>query len=148
MKQLFILEDELTLSRGLARAARLNGWQTHAAMTLAEMGDIAERESDASPLRCGIFDLDLPDGHGALLANRLIAAGKLDYVVFFTGSADMAAKKAASMLGPVVPKQAGLKAALAQLQSLLATADKPFLTRSREFNAQPAPPFAAKKHSA
>lgn len=52
--------------------------------------------------RCdvGVFDVELPDGDGVELAEEILAAGALKFVVFFTGGGD----KRGSVVGPVVYK--------------------------------------------
>ncbi len=54
-----------------------------------------------------IFDIDLPDGNGVLLAERLLDEGRIASCVFFTATNDAETLAHASRLGVVVRKSDG-----------------------------------------
>jgi DNA-binding NarL/FixJ family response regulator len=56
------------------------------------------------PFDCAIVDIELGSADGIALAQRLMRAGKVRRVVFYTGSTDCGALRRASELGPVVLK--------------------------------------------
>jgi DNA-binding response OmpR family regulator len=72
---------------------------------------------------CGVFDIDLPDGSGVVLAKRLLDGGRLGAVVFFSASTDAEVQEQACEFGPFVAKSAGtreLEQALSEAVSCVA----------------------------
>jgi DNA-binding response OmpR family regulator len=55
-----------------------------------------------------VTDLEFADGDGVGLAERMLSAGRVTRVVFFTASGDRADVGRAQVIGPVVDKGAGL----------------------------------------
>ena len=55
-----------------------------------------------------VIDLDLPDGVGTQLAERLRQEGRLGPVIFFTSTNDHRLKEAAEVQGRVIHKESGI----------------------------------------
>jgi DNA-binding response OmpR family regulator len=111
--RVLLVEDDIELGRAVARRLSRDGLQvvvtpscatTHALTCCCEIG---------------IFDVELVDGDGIDLARSLLADGRIDHAVFFTGCAFQAAMVRATRIGPVVAKRDGVDALLPVLDGLL-----------------------------
>ena len=105
-----IVEDDPVVARSIARRLLRDGYVVSLAQTCR-----AARAAGAG-FEVGIFDLDLPDGGGADLADELLRLGAVRTVVFYTGSVDHAQRQRASVLGAVVDKGQNVEAVLAALE--------------------------------
>lgn len=72
----------------------------------------------AQPHFTGVLELEVGGESGIVLAYDLLAAGCVDHIVFFTGSLDRIARKAALAVAPVIAKADGAAALVALLQTL------------------------------
>jgi ActR/RegA family two-component response regulator len=107
--RLLVVDDDVTVARALARASARRGFSVTVAGSCAACGALGQAFDSA------ILDLDLPDGNGVDLARRLLRAGSVQSVVFFTGSSDPALLARARRLGAVVMKSSGVASVLASL---------------------------------
>ena len=101
-----LLEDEPhTRAAIAAKLAQSDGIELIASLaTLAEMrASLQQRQPDVL-----IVDLELPDGSGLELAERLHDAGVVDALVFFTSSEEADVAVIAESLGEMVRKSRGL----------------------------------------
>jgi len=89
---LLLVQRERQRSRAVARALRAQGFDVIAAPSVA-MAEVLDCTFDA-----GVIELDLEDGDGLELARALLAAGRIEEVVFFTGSVTIARAEAARSL--------------------------------------------------
>ncbi|HWO10654.1 MAG TPA: hypothetical protein VNN80_14275 [Polyangiaceae bacterium] len=95
---LLLVEDDLLLARALQRALAARGILARHVARCATAGELR------GPFRVGVFDLDLPDGDGVELAQRLILAGVVQRVVFYTACTRSTRLASASALGAVFIK--------------------------------------------
>jgi DNA-binding response OmpR family regulator len=106
-----LVEDDRLLARSMSRALGEHGFYLVSAPSRAA----------AEALECGfdvgVFDVDLGDGCGIELAQRLIRANMLRRALFFTGVGDLDRLSRARAVGAVVEKQAGLEPLLALLRA-------------------------------
>jgi hypothetical protein len=65
----------------------------------------------------GVFDIELGDGCGVVLAKTLLDTGRLCRLVFFTASMDRRIHELARPLGPIVSKRDGISALLEALST-------------------------------
>ena len=65
----------------------------------------------------GVFDIDLPDTSGVVLADDLLELRRVRRAVFFTSDAHPGAR--ARELGPIVHKDGGIEALIAVIHSTL-----------------------------
>jgi two-component system alkaline phosphatase synthesis response regulator PhoP len=100
-KRLLLVEDEPTLARALVRLLRRVGFEVELAVSCADTGKASGTFS------MGVFDVDLPDGDGVELAERLHRAGIVRRIVFFSGTMEARQRVRASRLGPFVEKSKG-----------------------------------------
>jgi DNA-binding response OmpR family regulator len=111
-KRLMLVEDEPTLARALVRLLRRSGYD----VTLATSCEEAQRL--LGTFSVGVFDIDLPDGDGVELAERVRRNGMVRRLVFFSGTPVAKKRVRALGLGPFVEKSKGyaeLEAAIASL---------------------------------
>jgi two-component system, OmpR family, lantibiotic biosynthesis response regulator NisR/SpaR len=112
--RVILVEDDPELARTVERVLARYGHATSVAQS------VAAAEALTGSFDCGILDIDLPDGNGVELAARLIDAGQVGAVVFFSASTDPDVIAQARELGPFVSKTAGtreLERALAEAAS-------------------------------
>lgn len=112
-----LVEDDPELARTVERVLARYGHVTKI------VGSVAAAEALSESFDCGILDIDLPDGNGVRLAERLLDRGQLGAVVFFSASGDADIIAEACELGPFVAKAAGtreLERALADAVSVAA----------------------------
>lgn len=95
---LLLVEDDLLLARALQRALMARGIQAR------HVARCATASALRGPFRVGVFDLDLPDGDGVELAERLVLAGIVHHVVFYTACAHPTRLARASAIGAVFAK--------------------------------------------
>ena len=95
---LLLVEDDLLLARALQRALGARG------IVARHVARCATATLLRGPFRVGVFDLDLPDGDGVELAQRLVRAGVVQHVVFHTACTQPARLARASALGTVFVK--------------------------------------------
>jgi ActR/RegA family two-component response regulator len=100
--RLLVVDDDVTVARALARASARRGFSVTVAGSSAAACALGQAFDFA------ILDLDLPDGNGVDLARRLLRAGSVPSVVFFTGSSEPALLARARRLGAVVMKSSGI----------------------------------------
>jgi DNA-binding response OmpR family regulator len=95
---LLLVEDDLLLARALQRALSARGIQAR------HVARCTTAAALRGPFRVGVFDLDLPDGDGVELAQRLVRAGIVQRVIFYTACAHPARLALASDIGAVFAK--------------------------------------------
>lgn len=71
-----------------------------------------------SAFEYAVLDIDLPDGNGVELAERLFEASHVKSVVFFTACRDPAVLERAARLGLLVDKAAGCERLMSALNHL------------------------------
>jgi DNA-binding response OmpR family regulator len=98
-----LVEDDPELARTVERVLSRYGHRTTVASSVAAAGALKDS------FDCGILDIDLPDGSGVVLARRMLDAGQLGAVVFFSASTDPDVIAEAGELGPFVAKAAGTR---------------------------------------
>jgi len=105
--RMLIVEDEPSLQRALRRVLRQSGWSVECA------GRCCEAEIHDSVFDCGVFDVDLPDGNGVDLAEKMLDGGIVRRAVFFTARSDAETVTRAERFGPVLQKARGVEPLLA-----------------------------------
>jgi DNA-binding response OmpR family regulator len=95
---LLLVEDDLLLARALQRALLARGIQAR------HVARCATAHALCGPYKVGVFDLDLPDGDGVELAQRLMRAGIVHHVVFYTACAHPSRLASAGAIGAVFAK--------------------------------------------
>jgi DNA-binding NtrC family response regulator len=113
-KRLLLVEDEATLARAITRLLRRRGHDVFLA------GSCTDAKRATGTFSMGIFDIDLPDGDGLSLAERLLKDGIVRRAIFFSGTQDGAVTHRASALGPFVEKIKGFPALEAVIDRTLA----------------------------
>jgi two-component system response regulator RegA len=108
MPRVLVADDSAVARLSVARELRSRGL------------DVVERESfasaattDAAELTCALLDLELGDGNGADVADRLRASRSDLPVAFFSSAGDGALVARARAIGPVFTKPDGLVDAVA-----------------------------------
>jgi DNA-binding response OmpR family regulator len=112
-KRLLLVEDEATLARAMARLLRRSGYDVFLAGACDEAGQAPGTFS------LGVFDVDLPDGDGVELAERLLREGVVRRAVFFSGTTNDQQRQRATKLGAFVEKTAGFPQLFAMIQLML-----------------------------
>lgn len=110
--RLLIVDDQKDVARTLGRALRGRGFGVSIAHSCAEA------EALDVQVDCAVLDIDLPDGTGLELAERLIGE-KARAVVFFSGCSDECVRVRAAKLGPLVAKSAGLSALITSINEVM-----------------------------
>jgi DNA-binding response OmpR family regulator len=100
--RLLVVEDDPVLGRTIGRALSALG------MSVVSAGTCGAGRSAEGLFDGGIFDIDLPDGDGITLAEDLLRAGVVSTAIFFSGRNEVDVITRAGMLGPFVPKAAGV----------------------------------------
>jgi len=116
--RVILVEDDPELARTVERVLARYGHVTAVAPSIAAAERLGQQSFD-----CGILDIDLPDGSGVALATRMLDAGQVGAVVFYSASTDADVVAEAREIGPFVPKSAGtreLERALAEAVSCAA----------------------------
>ena len=97
-----VVDDDEPLRRTPARTLLANGNEVTTA------GSCSEAMSLAGPFDVGIFDIQLGDGCGVELAAAMLADGKVQRAVFYTGGAAFSQIVRAVEIGTVVSKGDGV----------------------------------------
>lgn len=103
-KRLLLVEDDRMMARALQRNLGAMGFEIELASSVAAARTIEGEYA------CGVFDIDLPDGSGLVLAKEMIASGVVQKVVFFSASTDAHVTIEAHGVGEFVSKLDGLAA--------------------------------------
>jgi DNA-binding response OmpR family regulator len=127
--RVILVEDDPELARTVERVLARYGHATSVAKS------VAAAEALTGSFDCGILDIDLPDGNGVELAARLLDAGQLGAVVFFSASTDPDVIAQARELGPFVSKAAGTR----ELERALADAASRAVRQVAGSDGAPAP---------
>lgn len=98
-----LVEDDPELARTVERVLARYGHVTRVA------SNVASAEALTDTFDCGVLDIDLPDGNGVELAARMLDAGQVGVVVFFSASTDPNVIALARELGPFVSKAEGTR---------------------------------------
>ena len=93
----FIVDDDASVRKALARVVRRAGWNAEACASAREF---IERYDPAQP-GCLVLDVSMPDVDGLQLQSRLRELGDPPAIVFLTGHADIAMSVAAMKAGAV-----------------------------------------------
>jgi FixJ family two-component response regulator len=93
----FIVDDDTSVRRALARLVRRAGWNAEACASAREFID---RYDPAQP-GCLVLDVSMPEIDGLELQSRLRELGDPPPIVFLTGHADVAMSVAAMKAGAV-----------------------------------------------
>ena len=101
--KVLLVEDDPELARTVERVLARYGHITSIASS------VAAAEALTGSFDCGILDIDLPDGNGVHLAARMLDAGQVGAVVFYSASSDPDVIAEACQLGPFVAKAAGTR---------------------------------------
>ncbi len=118
MSRILLVEDYPPLATVLGVALRRAG---HCAMRLDRVAKaLALKEGFAG----AVLDIDLTDGSGVDLAERLIDEGRVDWVIFFTANRTPSVLERARTLGVLIDKAAGVRPLLAAVESATAAAAK------------------------
>lgn len=98
-----LVEDDPELARTVERVLSRYGHVT------TIVGSVAAARALTESFDCGILDIDLPDGNGVQLAERMLDQGQVGAVVFYSASTDAEVVAEACELGPFVAKAAGTR---------------------------------------
>lgn len=93
-----LVEDERMLGTVIERLLKRAGW------LVERVASVREAAGVEGSFEVGLFDIELGDGLGTDLAERMLARGRVGAVVFYTATYDEALLGAARELGRVVPK--------------------------------------------
>ena len=110
MANLLLVEDDLKLAHAVHAELARSGFD----VTIATSSDAA-RALD-STFDAGVFDLSLADECAVELALELVAAERVGRVLFFTGGSWQPVLRRAVKVGPVIEKEQGPMALLAELR--------------------------------
>lgn len=112
--RILIVEDDVAVARAVARVLDNHG------MTTVVARSVEEAEEAGGGFDAGVFDVDLPDGNGIVLAEHLLARGCVGLVLFHSGESAVETRLAASELGSFSPKSDGIHALYKLLLEALA----------------------------
>ncbi len=101
---LLVIDDEPTVRRSLSRTFARRGWTVTTAASQREALALGDRSD------CAIIDVDLQDGDGVALAERLLGCGRARRVVFYSAREDLFTVQRAARSGRVVRKGGALAA--------------------------------------
>ena len=120
MDTVYIVDDDASFARGIARLVEAAGWQ---ARVFASAGAFLAESPRGESAACAVLDVRMPGMKGPELQSTMIAAG-IDFpVIFLTGHGDVATSVAAMKHGAIdflekpVPARvlvAAIRAALAR----------------------------------
>lgn len=114
MARLLVVEDYPPLATVIAIGLRRDGHEVE------RVGSVTRAESTTGAFELAVIDIELPDGSGVELAERLLAASRCRAVVFYTASRDRTHRAHAALFGPVVEKSGNLDPLRDVVQSELA----------------------------
>src|ERR1039458_2545505 len=112
MAEILVVEDYPPMASLVTMMLRRSGHSV--ARELSVAGALRHRRV----FQHAVFDIDLPDGSGVLLAERLLDEGRIASCVFFTATNEAEILSHASRLGIVVKKSEGPKRLLDAIQQL------------------------------
>jgi len=113
MAHFLVVEDFPPMASVLTMAIRREGHK------VARAGSVAAALALEESFEHAVLDIDLPDGNGVDLAERLLADGKARGVLFFTACRDVGLLERAASLGLVVDKAAGYDCLMAATRRLV-----------------------------
>jgi FixJ family two-component response regulator len=94
-KTVFVVDDDPGMLRGVRRLLRAHGYDS----VLFDSADAFQKHRDFERAICVILDINLGDGSGIELRQRLKAAGVSLPVIFITGNDNPATRMAAVASG-------------------------------------------------
>ncbi|MFO0566672.1 MAG: response regulator [Polyangiaceae bacterium] len=100
--QALVVEDDPAVGLAILRLLRKRGYEVK---LVASRAHAMEQTGNFD---CAVVDLELPDGNGVDIAERMIARDQTRVVVFFTGGHNAALVARAGAYGPIVTKGADL----------------------------------------
>ncbi len=103
MARVLVVEDYPPLATVIAIGLRRLGHE------VVRVGNVQRALATDGRFGCAVVDIDLPDGNGIDLADRLVAEGRAGVVVFFTATRDAAARERALAHGTLVDKTLGVE---------------------------------------
>ena len=101
--KLLMVEDDPEMARTVERVLARYGHRSTIVRSAAEAEAVSEIYD------CGLFDIDLPDGNGVELAERMLDRGQLTAAVFFSACTDADLLERAGTVGVFVAKSAGTR---------------------------------------
>lgn len=101
--KLLMVEDDPEMARTVERVLARYGHRSTIVRSAAEADAVSEVYD------CGLFDIDLPDGNGVELAERMLDRGQLTAAVFFSACTDADLLERAGSVGVFVAKSAGTR---------------------------------------
>lgn len=132
MRRLLHVENDPLVAKAFKRLFRIHGFEVGTVSSYSE-GRAVNGHFDLA-----VMDIDLGDGDGVELAERLLERGVVDQVVFLTARTDAETTRRASRFGPVVSKTAGSDTLLDTLRERLR--DTPSASHVRDRVDPNAPP--------
>lgn len=121
--RILVVEDDALLGPVVVRVLKRAGYEAELARNRQEALSV-ERSFDLA-----LMDLDLPDGVGTEVYQRLAESERATRVVFFTGTSSWAVNPQARSMGRIVHKSESAEALLAAIRDTLA---EPSRARSEE----------------
>lgn len=115
--RILVVEDEKTVLLMIGRYLFGRGHVVTAVATGASA------RTAEGPFDVGVFDIKLGDESGADVAAGLLASKRIRGAVFHTGNSHAPEAEWAELLGPVVPKSAGLQALEQAIRDIAAKMD-------------------------
>jgi|GEM_PF-1976373 len=103
---LLVVEDDSAVARALGRLLK------NRKIVFKVAASMEEALNARGPFQAAIIDLELPDGSGLDLFERLHASQTIEVAVFFSATTDSAEIEQANARGLFIPKQAGAEAAV------------------------------------
>ena len=98
--RVLLIEDDMGTARAIQRSLALRG------VAVDHLATVAAADWVQRTYPIGVFDIDLPDGDGVDLAERLLSQKVVRRAVFHTGCGDTVRLERASRLGVVCSKAA------------------------------------------
>ncbi len=100
--RVLVVDDNEPLALVISRVFTTRGLQVDTARSIAEASALERHYT------VGVFDIELGDGSGVDLAERMVLANQVERVVFFTGGVAPMQLARAERLGPVFDKGRGV----------------------------------------
>jgi len=101
--RVLVVEDDPEMTRTVERVLGRYGH------SITSVRDVTDADALAGTYDCGVFDIDLPDGNGVELAERMLDRGQITAAVFFSASTDPTLLERARRIGNFVTKSAGTR---------------------------------------
>ncbi len=102
-RRVLVVEDQPEIARALARYLSMAGYQVVTTSSTREAQSLRE-----APFDVGIFDVEIGQGDGIELAERLLEKGRVECAVFFSAVSDLQTIGRAASLGTFIDKARGL----------------------------------------